>query len=145
MSPVSRGASFPEARIEHLAELMAFLDGECERAGVPEDAAFAVRLAAEEAFTNVIHHGYGERPGPVRLDLSVDDGSLTLTLTDEAPVFDPEAAPTPDLESTLEERIEGGLGWHLVHQLMDEVEHRPGAGSGNVLTMVKYLGDTDEH
>lgn len=144
MSAVGRGDSFPEARIEHLAELMAFVDGECERAGVPEDAAFAIRLAAEEAFTNVVRHGYGEQPGPVRFELSVDGGSLTLTLIDEAPVFDPRAAPAADLESSLEDRGEGGLGWHLVHQLMDEVRHEPGAGRGNVLRLIKYLGDTDE-
>lgn len=141
---MSAGPSFSAARMEDLAELMAFVDAECARMGVAEASAFAVRLAAEEAFTNIIRHGYGGRPGPVRASLGNDGGSVTITLVDEAPPFDPADAPQPDLGAGLEERREGGLGWHLVRQLMDEVHHREAPGGGNVLTLVKHLGEPDE-
>jgi serine/threonine-protein kinase RsbW len=73
--------------------------------------------------------------------VEVDGGPrcVRVRLSDEAPAFDPVDAPAPDLESPLEERDPGGLGWHLVHQLMDEVEHKPAPPRGNTYTLVKQL------
>lgn len=139
---MSGGPSFPAARIDHLADVMAYVDDECGRAGVPDDAAFAVRLAVEEAFTNIVRHGYADEPGPVRCELRITDDRLAVTLVDEAPTFDPADSPTPDVDAALDDRLEGGLGWHLVRQVMDEVRHEPGPAGGNVLTMIKRLNET---
>lgn len=140
---MSQGPSFPAARLDDLAELLAFVDGECARLGVPEEATFGIRLAAEESFLNIIHHGYPEGTGPVSAALTRDGPRVSLTLSDRAPPFDPADAPAPDLESPADERAEGGLGWHLVRQFVDEVHHRPAKGGGNILTLVKHLGETD--
>lgn len=133
--------SLAVARLEDLDELLSFIDARCVLAGVPDDAAFAIRLAAEEAFVNIVRHGYGGKAGPVRLTFDHDERGITLTFLDEAPRFDPGSAPPPDLESPAEERREGGLGWHLIGQLMDEVHHQARAGRGNILTLVKHLGE----
>lgn len=133
------GRFFEAARMADLAELTEYVDGECRRAGVGGEAAFAVRLAVEEAFTNIVQHGYAGRPGPVRCTVRGEPDRVVVTLVDEAPAFDPSQAPAPDLESAWDERPEGGLGWHLVHGVMDEVRHEPGPGRGNVLTLVKRL------
>lgn len=141
---MSEDLSFPAARLQDLEKVLGFLDTGCQQAGVPPDAAFAVRLAVEEAFTNVVRHGYGSTPGPVSLTMDSNDTGITITLTDRAPVFDPRRAPKPDLGSDIESRPEGGLGWHLIHRLMDEVHHRAVPGGGNAVTLVKYLGERDE-
>ncbi len=137
------GPSFDSARIEDLPELLAFVDEQCRRIGAPDATAFAVRLAAEEAFTNIIRHGYKGEPGPVRSALVHDGHAITLTLADRSPPFDPHESPEPDLDSALEDRKEGGLGWHLVLQLMDEVHYRAATEQGNILTLVKNLGEAD--
>jgi serine/threonine-protein kinase RsbW len=141
---MTAGPSFDRARLEHLGELMAFLDAECARAGVQPDAAFAIRLAAEEVFVNIVRHGYGGKPGPARVAFDRDGDRVTLTLEDEAPAFDPDDAPAPDLDADLTTRVEGGLGWHLVRKLMDDVRHRTRPGGGNVFTLVKYVGEPNE-
>lgn len=128
--------------LENLPTLLAFLDREAAAAAIDEEAAFALRLAVEEACTNVIQHGYGAgrgAPGPIRLAVRADRGRATVELTDEAPVFDPADAPPPDLDSDWEARRIGGLGWHLVYQLMDEVRHEAPPGGGNRVTLVKYV------
>jgi serine/threonine-protein kinase RsbW len=134
---VNDEVAFDAASLEDLEELLAFLDGKCAEQNVPDDAAFAVRLAVEEAFTNVVRHGYGRRAGPVSVRVVADDAAVSATLEDRAPPFDPALAPKPDLESDLEDRAEGGLGWHLIRQMMDEVRYRPGPEGGNVVTLVK--------
>lgn len=126
------------ARRESLPDLLAFLEHACAAEGVDEETAFALRLAAEEACANVIQHGYASSdPGPIRLALDVTAHSVTLTIEDEAPPFDPADAPAPDLDTDWEERRIGGLGWHLIYQLMDEVRYRVSAPRGNHLTLIK--------
>jgi serine/threonine-protein kinase RsbW len=129
--------AFEAARLSDLEGLLTFVDARCAEGGVPEDAAFAIRLAVEEAFTNVVRHGYGKGPGPIRVRLEVDASSVSATLVDRAPPFDPANAPRPDLEGEIEDRAEGGLGWHLIRQMMDEVRYRPVPDGGNEVTMVK--------
>jgi serine/threonine-protein kinase RsbW len=135
--------AFRASRLEDLGALTEFVGEACRRAAAPDDVAFAVRLAVEEAFTNVVQHGYGRQPGPVRVEVRADAERITVTLVDEAPPFDPRGAPAPALDAAWDERAVGGLGWHLVHQLMDEVRHERLAPHGNLLTLVKRLnGDS---
>lgn len=122
------------ARPSSLGDLLEYVEAAC--AGLPEEAAFAVRLAAEEACQNVISHAYpGAEPGPVALSIAREGDAVTVTIEDRGVPFDPAAAPAPDLAAPAEERALGGLGWHLVRQVMDEVRHEalPGGGNRNVL------------
>ena len=138
------GLSFDTARMEDLSELLSYVDAECARLGVPEAEAFAVRLAAEEAFTNIVRHGYpAARPGPIRFTFAMEPDAITLTFSDRAAPFDPGDAPPPDLGDELEERTEGGLGLHLIRQLVDEVHHSAAGEPGNVLRLVKHLGGAE--
>jgi serine/threonine-protein kinase RsbW len=124
-------------RLEALPELLDFVDRAC--ASVHEEAAFAMRLAVEEACTNIMKHGYAGADGPIRLAMSIEHDRIVAVLCDEAPTFDPDSATPPDLDSGWEERRIGGLGWHLIRQMTDEVHHESGAGRGNRLTLVKRL------
>lgn len=148
MSPAAAGTApraaartFAAASPQDLAAVLALVDQAC--AGADADAAFAVRLAAEEVFSNILEHGYGGAGGWVAVAVGRGDGHLRLVLCDEAAMFDPACAPAPPAAGLpLEERAAGGLGWHLVHQLMDEVTHAPRQPRGNTYTLVKRLPAT---
>lgn len=123
-----------------LGPLLAFLDDACKEAGLDDDVAFAVRLAGEEACSNIINHAYrGVEPGEVSVQMRRDARQVVLLIEDRAPVFLPADAPAPDLTADWENRREGGLGWHLIRQVMDEVRHGARAGGGNRLELVKHL------
>jgi serine/threonine-protein kinase RsbW len=123
-----------------LGTLLAFLDDSCEDARLDDDTAFAVRLAGEEACSNIINHAYrGVEPGEVSVQMRCDAEQVVLLIEDRAPTFLPEDAPAPDLTSDWESRREGGLGWHLIRQVMDEVRHEARVGGGNRLELVKRL------
>ena len=121
-----------------LPALAAFVDTACDGLGADGEVRFAVRLAVEEVFTNIIEHGYGGK-GPVLVQVDGGPRHVRVRLSDEAPAFDPVDAPAPDLASPLDERDPGGLGWHLVRQLMDEVEHKRAQPRGNTYTLVKQF------
>jgi serine/threonine-protein kinase RsbW len=123
-----------------LETVMAFLDTVCKDAQLNEQVAFALRLAGEEACTNIIQHAYhGVEPGPMTLDVRCDEDRLVMRIEDRAPPFLPSEVPQPDLTSDWKNRRAGGLGWYLIQQFFDSVEHEPVEGGGNRLEIVKNL------
>lgn len=129
-----------EAQLEQLPDLLAFVERRCVELAPDAAVGFDLQLAVEEVFVNLVQHGYGEAvAGPVRVELSKKDGALWVTIRDEAPPFEPDSAPTPDVGAGLEERETGGLGLFLVDQLMDEVRYQPGYEGGNRLDLIKKL------
>lgn len=100
---------------------------------VDDASRYPVELAAEEIFTNFVHHNVdGEDKIEVRLRL--EDDELSLGMTDfGAPAFDMKHdAPLPDVSQPLEERKPGGLGVFLVKTMMDRVEYKHEDGNGTV-------------
>lgn len=128
------------AELRQLPALLALADKACAAAGADAAATYAVRLAVEEVVANIIAHGYGpHRSGPVMLALAWDRHRVRVDIHDRAPRFDPANVPAPDLDSPWESRNPGGIGWALVNQLMDSVEHRYDPATGNQLTLTKEL------
>lgn len=95
-------------------------------------------LALEEVFMNIVMHG--AQPGrvpSVEVSLVVATDGLTMTVEDDGPRFDPLSLPAPDVTAGLEARPVGGLGVHLVRQMMDAVSYQC-VGTRNRLSMTKY-------
>jgi anti-anti-sigma factor len=126
------------ARLDALEDLLELATRAASESGADEEGRHDVRLAAEEVLINVIHHAYPDgAAGPLELRARVEPGALTLTVIDDGTPFSPDTAPPPDLAASWSERRVGGLGWHLVGKVMDEVRHRVPGERGNELTMIK--------
>ena len=92
-------------------------------------------LAVDEALCNVIRHGYDsaqDRPIWVRLWPEGERG-LRIVIEDEAKQVDPATIRSRDLE----EIRPGGLGVHIMHEIMDEVTFEKRDSVGMRLTLVK--------
>lgn len=132
------------ATTAHLPEFLEFIQEACRQAGADEDTSFALRLAVEEVCSNLIRHGYaGMPPGPIAIDFAAERDRITVTVRDRAMPFDPREAPPPDLTSDWKQRPAGGLGWHLVKQLIDEIGYCSDPSTGNRLTLVKKVAARD--
>lgn len=119
----------------NLALFLAFVEVVAERFALPADVAHRLKLVVEEAVTNVVRHAYAGGPGgDVTLVADVDDAAVTVTLEDEGAPFAPDDVPAPDLASGWQERSVGGLGWHLIRELADDVRYAAVAGR-NRLTL----------
>lgn len=124
--------------IENLPRFLGFIDEVCASLDADADTKYALRLAVEEVCINLIEYGYrGRPPGPIEVIAQDDDDRVTLQIRDRSPPFDPTFSPAPDLTSDAEHRRPGGLGWHLVKQMFDEVRYVADTASGNILTVVK--------
>ena len=107
---------------------------------VDEDSAGQVKLAVTEALANVTKHGYKgrtDRPICVRLAPEQRHGhpGLVITIEDECEDVDLGAIKSRPLD----EIRPGGLGVHIIHQTMDEVEYTINpCGTGVRLRMCKF-------
>jgi len=137
---MSQTIELPHARLEDLGRLHEFIEAACREAGADENVSYALRLAVEEACANIITHGYPDAtPGPIEVSLQAGAGQIAMTIADRARPFSPDDAPPPDLSAGWEDRKIGGLGWHLIKRMMDEVRYQPRPGGGNLLTLTKKI------
>ncbi|MGE5603744.1 MAG: ATP-binding protein [Nitrososphaerales archaeon] len=123
-------------KMSELPVLIEFVETSCSDAGISPDLCFDLTLALEEAASNVIEHGYKGSGGELGIVFRVTGGDVTLELRDRARPFKPGKVGRPDESVPLEDRPLGGLGLHLMHQLMDEVYYET-LPNGNRLTMIK--------
>ena len=99
-----------------------------------------ISLAAEEVFVNIAHYAYAPDKGRavVRVEVSGDPVSVTITFMDHGMPYDPLGNEDPDLTLSAEERQIGGLGVFLVKKTMDDVNYEYKNGQ-NILTLKKNL------
>lgn len=96
-----------------------------ESHGLPSELVFRLTLVLEEIITNVISYGYeDEMEHEISVRLSWEDPDMKIEVEDDGRPFNPLEAPPPDMVKPLAERPVGGLGIHLVREMMDKLEYR---------------------
>lgn len=134
---IRRTLEIPNARLDDLNRLVDFLAATCAPARVNETDVYALHLALEEVFVNLVKHGYPERsPGLVKITLAIDPRQALIIVDDQSPPFAPDQALPPARGPQLLERT-GGLGWQLIRRMMDEIYYASDPKQGNRLTLVK--------
>jgi serine/threonine-protein kinase RsbW len=122
-----------------LSTLCKKLEGFGEALGLSRRCVFEVNLALDELFTNIISYGFDDDSEHIiRVSISSDDNLLTVVLEDDGIPFNPVESRLPKLSDELEDCKVGGLGIHLVKNLVDEVAYCR-CGQKNVLTLKKVI------
>lgn len=101
-----------------------------------------LRLAVQEACTNLIKHGRladGDRRLALRFEMNNHALSVLITCRGEA--FDPRRETA--LPGSADEPAEGGYGLFLIRALVDGMSYEAADG-GNTLVLVKRLPTGDE-
>jgi serine/threonine-protein kinase RsbW len=103
--------------------------------GIPDDVLRSVQISLDEVLSNTVRHGlhsHGEGRH-IAIAFEIRGGIVEVTIEDDAPPFDPLAAPAPDTTAGLDQRRAGGLGILLTRRLMDEVEYERVDGRNRVV------------
>lgn len=122
---------------QEVPRLNTFVSDMCNSLDAPLDVTAQVQLAVEEAVVNVMDYAYpaGTR-GELTVEVQADDEQLQFIIRDTGIPFDPTTTPEIDTTLSAKDRPIGGLGIHLVRQIMDDVQYRR-IGEFNVLTLIK--------
>ncbi|MFO7899099.1 MAG: ATP-binding protein [Planctomycetota bacterium] len=120
---------------ESVTELTDRISAMLERLRLPEDAAFDVKLACQEAIVNAVEHGNQcDETKLVRVHCRVEGDTITVTVRDEGEGFDPCEVADPTAPQNI--LRENGRGIFLIRSLADEVHFNE---KGNEITIVKRL------
>lgn len=127
------------ARPGAAGEVSAAFDKLAEEHALPADVRRSVNVALDELLANALSHGQkGRDPCSVTVDVELDQERVTVVITDDGAPFDPFGRDAPDTALPVEERPIGGLGIHLVRELMDQVSYQR-RDDQNVVVLVKQL------
>jgi anti-sigma regulatory factor (Ser/Thr protein kinase) len=128
---------FP-ARAENMCAVRQKLRDVMASCSKSETMTNCIVLAVGEACMNIIQHAYGkEEQGDIILEVEKEGDNMTFRLTD----FAQHKTRAEQLCSRpLDEIRPGGLGCHIINEIMDEVRLvECESGCGNVLQMKKCL------
>jgi serine/threonine-protein kinase RsbW len=122
---------------ESIERLQSEVSDALHRHGFGDAAAFAIRLALEEALVNGFRHGNrGDPTKTVTVRCAIDDAEAEVDVTDQGEGFDPSSVPDPTAEENIE--IPSGRGIMLMRAYMSVVEYVP---PGNRLRIVYRKAD----
>lgn len=124
-------------RLEKLSDVRAEVSGFIS--GLFDDiTANRIILSVDEALSNIIRHGYGESEGTIRLDLEKTTDALSITITDDAPLFNPLDIDQPQGEDLMNRNNSGGLGIDFYRRMMTAKYEQTTTG-GNRLILSREI------
>ena len=125
--------------IEEIPLLAEFVESICEQAGLDMGITMNINLAMEEAVVNVMNYAYPlGTQGKIVIEAMADDQRVKFVIIDQGAPFDPTTKEDVDTTLSIDDRPTGGLGIHLIRQIMDTINYER-KGKNNVLTLCKKL------
>jgi len=129
--------AFPK-RIDSLDAIFGFLSGFAQAHQVNPAILRELNFGVEEIFTNMVKYN-PETANDVTVNVDIANGCFSVSLLDhDVHSFDPTQSPPVDITQPPHERTPGGLGIHLVKEMMDEVLYEYADRSAKV-TLIKHL------
>ena len=130
-------------RMPEIASVNETFEDFAEKFGVPRPIAMKFSLIFDDILNNVISYAYhddDEHDIEVRMERAGE--RLIVTIADDGVPFNPLSVAAPRTDLALEDREAGGLGIHLVRNLVDEVSYQRRIDK-NVLTLMSHLRQKD--
>ena len=96
-------------------------------------------IVFDEFLNNIISYAYNDdHEHDIDINVKLINNQLSVTITDDGIPFDPFSSKSPDTDSSLDEREIGGLGIHLVRNMMDKVSYQR-KDDKNIVKLIKSL------
>ena len=124
--------------LSSLDEIYKFINKFSSKTDLDESIVFTINLVVEELFTNMVKYA-SETTNEILLELKKDEDDLVIHLTDfDVEPFDITKTAEVDTKQLLEERRVGGLGIHLVKEMMDKIEYEYKDRQSKII-LIKHL------
>ena len=125
--------------LDELENLSQNIDQFCRLNGLTVRNAFELNLVIDEVFTNIVSYGFHDpKKHFIKIEFEISNGVLMVRVEDDGIPFDPTAVPKTDLRCSIENRQIGGIGLHLINQLMNSIVYKR-VNNKNILILKKCL------
>lgn len=125
------------ASTQQLSLVRDFVTSHAKDYGFPEQEIEEIRLAVDEAITNVIKHAYKfDESKTVFITLGKQKQEFWVAIQDKGSAFDITSYKEPDISERVKLGLKGGVGVFLIRKLMDKVEYSR-KNSHNEIKMTK--------
>ncbi|MFO7846134.1 MAG: ATP-binding protein [Balneolaceae bacterium] len=126
------------ASTKNLSDIRDFVAGHAETHGFSGRQIADIRLAVDEAITNIIKHAYkGDDNHSIEITIDFNNERICIELQDTGSSFDFKDFPEPNIQEKIKQRKRGGMGVYLIHSLMDDVTYGR-QNQSNKMKMCKY-------
>ncbi|MCI7791446.1 MAG: anti-sigma F factor [Lachnospiraceae bacterium] len=96
-----------------------------------------VKTAVSEAVTNAVIHGYEEKGGKIQMTATLENGQLSLSISDKGVGIENVQEAMQPLFTTRPEGERSGMGFSFMEAFMDRVEVESSPGNGTIVHMWK--------
>ena len=144
MADVKRSEIIVTGETKNVALIFAKVEKLMEGSPVSREWLNDVLICVDEAFSNIIRHGYVNCPeGEVRVTMTLERDYFRILFRDDAAAYTP-PQEKPALGRAILERKTPGLGWYIMQSLMDKVVYKR-IGASNCLALTKNIRSEDHH
>jgi len=124
-------------RIEDLLRVNSIFESFATQHDIGGKLRYHLLVSIEEILTNIIKYGFDEQGvHPIHITFRYDSSAIEMEFEDRGREFNPLEVGEPDLDTPIEDRQLGGLGIHLVKNMVDVAQYRR-VGDRNILLLRK--------
>jgi serine/threonine-protein kinase RsbW len=106
-----------------------------ESNSLPDRLIYTANLVMEEILTNIVKYAFSDSGNhAICVKMRLERDCLEIDFEDDGNAFDPLAAPPPDFKDSIMDCEVGGLGIHLVKNVVSSISYRRDA-SKNLLSV----------
>jgi anti-sigma regulatory factor (Ser/Thr protein kinase) len=132
------------AEAKYLPKIRDFAVKYAKKNGLSRKKLNSLRISIDEICSNIVLYAYeGMETGDIEVNIRKDDDRVIVEIIDSGIKLDYSTIEKPNLEKYVNEKKRGGLGFHLVKKLNDEVSYRR-IGHQNVLTILTKVRESAE-
>jgi serine/threonine-protein kinase RsbW len=134
-----RGTFIVPAERQSLVKIRDFATTYAKKNGFNREEVNRLKISIDEICSNIVRYAYkGMKRGDIRIMIRRKKNSIIVKIYDTGVAFDPSTIKAPDLGKYVQERKRGGIGFHLVKRLNDNVAYKR-VGHRNIVTIQKEL------
>lgn len=125
--------------VKELPSLCEWIHGVLSPLGLGKRMRYQIEVVIEEVFANIVAYAFVDcSTHTIGITVNVKNDAVEIRFEDDGRAFDPLSMDPPDYRKPLCDRHEGGLGIHMIRNMVDEIRYQR-RGDKNILNLRKLI------